>query len=428
MPVRNLSRSLGAPSKLTQSFGQNSQPLAGVRSGTQGINYALQELLAGLGIGEDRRNKAEFDAAIQKAMIEDPATITTQEEYAGSGVDGAMYDAPAQKEETSANPNRRSLKDRLSAAFKDISGNPNVGAFNQSMIPGRLAADLAQTQLDGNRQYAAGLASTKRAQQLADQQTEFSNKKKLKELPGSPTGRASAPIQNHTRRQELVAQYGEGSSQVRQFDTYVRADKIIDHGGSHSRFNPQAPGKPEPIGLKTIPPQSTTAHRAAVTAAETEARNAANRRDEYIARGIKSETALAALASVDDLIKQSTGSKGSVDDLIDQSTGSWGGAALDILAAVFGHAPNGALAVGKLKVLQANLMLSQPKMQGPQSDKDVQLYREAAGQIGDPTVPNAIKKGALDQIRALHKKYAAAGKAAAAAGGFTPKPGFTAVP
>jgi len=138
---------------LTQSFGQNSQPLAGVRSGTQGINYALQELLAGLGIGEDRRNKEEFDAAIQKAMIEDPATITTQEAYDGSGVDGAMYDAPAQKEETSADPNQRSLKDRLSAAFKDISGNPNVGVFNQATLPGRLATDLAKTTRDEQRAY-----------------------------------------------------------------------------------------------------------------------------------------------------------------------------------------------------------------------------------------------------------------------------------
>lgn len=94
-----------------------------------------------------------------------------------------------------------------------------------------------------------------------------------------------------------------------------------------------------------------------------------------------------------------------VESLIDKSTGSFGGAALDAMASMFGHATEGAIASGKLKVLQAGLMTSMPRMEGPQSDRDVQLYREAAGQIGDPTVPNAIKKAAVETIRELQKKY-----------------------
>lgn len=102
------------------------------------------------------------------------------------------------------------------------------------------------------------------------------------------------------------------------------------------------------------------------------------------------------------------GTKGTLDiaePLIDIATGSAAGAARDKVAAFFGEAPSSAQAIAQLKVLQANLMTTMPRMEGPQSDRDVQLYREAAGQIGDPTVPGPIKKAALQTIRQLQNKY-----------------------
>lgn len=93
------------------------------------------------------------------------------------------------------------------------------------------------------------------------------------------------------------------------------------------------------------------------------------------------------------------------EPLIDAATGSLAGAGVDKLAAVFGEAPKGAQAIAQLKVLQANLMTSMPRMEGPQSDRDVQLYREAAGQIGDPAVPREIKKAAVRTIRTIQEKY-----------------------
>jgi len=93
------------------------------------------------------------------------------------------------------------------------------------------------------------------------------------------------------------------------------------------------------------------------------------------------------------------------EPLIDASTGSVAGAAADKLAAVFGKAPKGAQAAAQLQVIQAGLMLNMPRMEGPQSDRDVQLYRQSAGQIGDPNVPNTIKKAAVQTIRQLQEKY-----------------------
>lgn len=93
------------------------------------------------------------------------------------------------------------------------------------------------------------------------------------------------------------------------------------------------------------------------------------------------------------------------DPLIDAATGSLAGAGMDALAGFLGFAPDGAQAVAQLKVLQAALMTNMPRMEGPQSDRDVQLYREAAGQIGDPRVPAKIKKAAVQTIRQLQKRY-----------------------
>lgn len=109
------------------------------------------------------------------------------------------------------------------------------------------------------------------------------------------------------------------------------------------------------------------------------------------------------------------------DPLIDIATGSATGAAVDKVAGFFGSAPDGAKAIAQLKVLQSQLMLNAPRMEGPQSDRDVQLYREAAGQIGTPTVPRDIKKAAVETIRKIQQKYAE--RAAAAPGAPNAPPG-----
>lgn len=107
------------------------------------------------------------------------------------------------------------------------------------------------------------------------------------------------------------------------------------------------------------------------------------------------------------------------EKVIDQATGSGVGSAADKAAGVFGVSTSGAQAISKLKVLQAGLMLNMPRMEGPQSDRDVQLYREAAASLGEPNVPRETKKAALQQIRVLQQKYA--DRAATLDTGFAPR-------
>lgn len=93
------------------------------------------------------------------------------------------------------------------------------------------------------------------------------------------------------------------------------------------------------------------------------------------------------------------------DALVPIATGSGIGSMVDSAAGFFGASPAGAQAAAELKVIGANLVLGLPRLEGPQSDRDTALYKEAAAQLGDDTVPAATKKAALQTVRAIQEQY-----------------------
>lgn len=92
--------------------------------------------------------------------------------------------------------------------------------------------------------------------------------------------------------------------------------------------------------------------------------------------------------------------------LIDKATSSYIGQGADVAAQLFGKATPGSQAAAQLRVIEGMLISKMPKMSGPQSDKDVLLYRQMAGQIGDPSVPAAQKKAAMVAIANINRRYA----------------------
>lgn len=114
------------------------------------------------------------------------------------------------------------------------------------------------------------------------------------------------------------------------------------------------------------------------------------------------------------------------EKLIPKATGSGIGAAADTVAGWFGTSTEGAKVGAQLKALAGNLVSKMPKMSGPQSDKDVQLYREMAGQIGDTSIPPETRLAALSTVRQLQQKYAdgpgGAVQVPATSGGWTIRP------
>lgn len=86
-------------------------------------------------------------------------------------------------------------------------------------------------------------------------------------------------------------------------------------------------------------------------------------------------------------------------------TGSGVGAGVDIVAGVFGKAPGGAAEAQRMKAIGGALTSKMPRMEGPQSDKDVALYKQMAADIGDPTKPREVRLAALQTVRELWQKY-----------------------
>jgi len=119
-----------------------------------------------------------------------------------------------------------------------------------------------------------------------------------------------------------------------------------------------------------------------------------------------------ALAKAEERNKPVTEAKESIslinqaEKLLDKATASLTGTGVDVLAGAVGVSTEGAKAAAQLKAIQGALVAKMPKMSGPQSDKDVLLYREMAGQVGDSTLPVGTRKAALETIRQIQERYA----------------------
>lgn len=88
------------------------------------------------------------------------------------------------------------------------------------------------------------------------------------------------------------------------------------------------------------------------------------------------------------------------------ATGSLIGAGADRLAGAFGRSTQGAQATAALQTIAGQLTSKMPRMEGPQSDRDVQLYKQMAGDLANDTLPVQTRLAALEQIRSLNRKYA----------------------
>jgi hypothetical protein len=89
--------------------------------------------------------------------------------------------------------------------------------------------------------------------------------------------------------------------------------------------------------------------------------------------------------------------------LIDQSTGSGVGRLIDVGAGFVGQATPGAVAAARLAPIADMVLKMVPRFEGPQSDKDTQSYKEAAGQLSNSSLPNEVRKQAALEILRIMK-------------------------
>jgi len=92
--------------------------------------------------------------------------------------------------------------------------------------------------------------------------------------------------------------------------------------------------------------------------------------------------------------------------LIDKSTSSGVGSIVDNAGNFFGYSTAGAEAIAAIAPLANKVLMGVERFEGPQSDKDVAAYKEAAGRLSDPTIPAAQKQAAFNTIVEIMKRNA----------------------
>lgn len=86
-------------------------------------------------------------------------------------------------------------------------------------------------------------------------------------------------------------------------------------------------------------------------------------------------------------------------------TGSGVGAMVDSLGRQVGYSSPSSRAASKLETLSGWMVSNVPRMEGPQSNFDVENYKTMAGKVGDRTAPVKERLEALDQLVKLQEKY-----------------------
>jgi hypothetical protein len=99
-----------------------------------------------------------------------------------------------------------------------------------------------------------------------------------------------------------------------------------------------------------------------------------------------------------------------IDQEIRKSTGSSIGAGVDTVAAAIGSSTEGSKAIARLNVLSYGILSNIPRFEGPQSDIDVQMYKQAAGDFNNRNLPIEDRLAALGALNTILQRYDKAGK------------------
>lgn len=194
---------------------------------------------------------------------------------------------------------------------------------------------------------------------------------------------------------------GEAPSNVREYQYFQslpqdqqneylrvkRAQQVIDYGGGFGALDPRT-GVVAPIMDKTLAPADLPETKAAQALAVEDAK----------------------LQS--DLNKKAKNANNTLDiistaeALLPKATGSGLGALADIGKSAVGISDEQTQANSKLKLYSGWMVSNVPRMEGPQSDFDVQNYKSMAADVGNSKLPIEDRLSALEGLKMIQQKYA----------------------
>lgn len=176
---------------------------------------------------------------------------------------------------------------------------------------------------------------------------------------------------------------------------------------------------PRPLGVSRSPEETEAAKVAAAEAARLQYAPAFGQVDVETAGGKARETARATAGverevAVAKRTRDSGEALGYLDEaekLLQRATGGRIGAIGDSAASLFNYTTQGAKNAAQLDILAAKLVANVPRFEGPQSNIDVQMYMQAAGDLANRNKTTGERLSALQQMRKIAARYAATSEA-----------------
>lgn len=230
-------------------------------------------------------------------------------------------------------------------------------------------------------------------------------------------GIPSATQQRMAQTAALMRQAGYQDDEIDAFiNSQVAAPRGVTPSGAPTAVNPMLGVGPSPgerkyaeergqqaAQVEFLPERGRIEAESAARKAEAEA-SAKTRAEVSAKQGQRSRDAAQTLNLLNE-----------AEQILPSATGGGLGARYDQAAALFGQSTPGAQATARLNLIAAQLVSKVPRFEGPQSNIDVQFYREAAGDLANPNLPVETRIAALRTMRALNEQYATPQREAAPA-------------
>ena len=294
-------------------------------------------------------------------------------------------------------------------------GQPQDGGYTVTAQAARSADPMAACSLAAasqsptirqmGMQGIAQMPQMEARKQEADATRQF----RKEEADATRQARIEEATRNHQFRMDLLAASNASAAERQREMQDFRRDMQKLGGGAASQpyfqpvqtaqgvmaFNART-GRVEPVmganGQPVVGAQFDPALQGNLAGAKTTGAKEAEGRIDARGESRKADMFLQQLTQAENILKQGP-------------TASGVGAAVDAAGRLIGQSTPGAQRAGQLESLSGWLVANVPRMEGPQSNFDVQNYMTMAGKIGDRTVPVKERLAALDQVRKLQQKY-----------------------
>jgi hypothetical protein len=287
-----------------------------------------------------------------------------------------------------AGPPRPAEPQDMPGAYRALMGAPDAGYRQMAMqgisrIPELEAAAAQRVEDRAFRQQEAETARQARMDQLR-----FQQESRMAELQARNASAAEQAEMQRQFQREIVELRRSMQPQQQGYYQFIGTPQGIAVGNARTGELSLGTINGQPV----IKASDDPTLQGAITGAEVGARKEAEGKAEARGDVRKAQLFLNQLTQAENILKQSP-------------TQSGVGAALDAAGRLIGVSTTGAQQAGKLEALSGWLVANVPRMEGPQSNFDVQNYMTMAGKIGDRTVPVAERLAAVQEIRRLQEKY-----------------------